>query len=314
LIFREYALDPTALDSWDVFKDITNRFGFEHGRLISRFPEKWEKEVLKACGDLGDVEKKKIALRLRQFGRQKLVDFDRAFNSKRTWLNNALEEHKRQPFQAIIADNSKAKRKDIISPTDVEETHPLIRIGRGGEIQRRAEDLAECCQLLLENSTEVILVDPYFDPSRRKWTRPLGHFLMCAEKGKTLSRFEYHLKAHAAGAWFSDECERQFSKNLSEHREVRFLLWEDEEDPLDLHSRLVLTDVGVMKIDRGLDEDHDGHTLVTVLNDVEREDLWDRYAKRQNKYHLIDEVVVTQGGAKVVKGKGQGKVKGKQKK
>ena len=303
MIFREYALDPTALDSWDVFKDITNRFGFEHGRLISRFPEKWEKEVLKACGDLGDVEKKKIALRLRQFGRQKLVDFDRAFNSKVTWLNNALEEHKRQPFQAIIANDSKAKRKHIISPTNVEETHPLIRIGRGGEIQRRAEELAGCCQLLLEASTEVILVDPYFDPSRRKWTRPLGHFLMCAEKGKTLSRFEYHLKAHAEGSWFSDECERQFSKNLSEHSEVRFLLWEDEEDPLDLHSRLVLTDVGVMKIDRGLDEDHDGNTLVTVLNDVEREDLWDRYAKRQNKYDLIDEIVVTQRGAKVVKGK-----------
>ena len=183
----------------------------------------------------------------------------------------------------------------------------MIRIGRGGEIQRRAEELAECCRPLLENSTEVILVDPYFDPSRRKWTRPLGHFLMCAEKGKTLSRFEYHLKAHAAGEWFSDECERQFSKNLSEHSEVRFLLWEDEEDPLDLHSRLVLTDVGVMKIDRGLDEDHDGNTLVTVLNDVEREDLWDRYAKRQNKYDLIDEIVVTQGGAKVVKGKAKQK-------
>jgi hypothetical protein len=58
-----------------------------------------------------------------------------------------------------------------------------------------------------------------------------------------------------------------------------------------------------MKIDRGLDEDHDGNTLVTVLNDVEREDLWDRYAKRQNKYDLIDEIVVTQRGAKVVKGK-----------
>jgi len=135
-------------------------------------------------------------------------------------------------------------------------------------------------------------------------TRPL--FDGC-RKGRTLSRFEYHLKAHAAGSWFSDECQRQFSKNLSAHSEVRFLLWEDEEDPLDLHSRLVLTDVGVMEIDRGLDEDNDGHTLVTLLNDVEREDLWDRYAKRQNKYHLIDEIVVTQRGAKVVKGKRQQK-------
>ena len=84
-------------------------------------------------------------------------------------------------------------------------------------------------------------------------------------------------------------------------------MWEDEDDPLDLHSRLVLTDVGVMEIDRGLDEDHDGHTLVTLLNDVEREELWDRYVKRQNKYDLIDEIVVTQGGAKVVKGKGKPK-------
>jgi hypothetical protein len=66
-----------------------------------------------------------------------------------------------------------------------------------------------------------------------------------------------------------------------------------------------------MEIDRGLDEDHEGNTLVTLLNDVEREDLWDRYAKRQNKYDLIDEIVVTQGEAKVVKGKGKGKTQQK---
>ncbi len=304
MIFREYALEPAALGSWEVFKDITNRFGFEHGRLISRFPEKWEDEVLKACRDLGDVERKKIALRLRQFRRQKLVESGRSFNFDVAWLKNALDEHLRKPFQAIIADESKTKRKYVISPTDVEETHPLIRIGRGGQIQRTAEDLAECCQLLLESSTEVILVDPYFDPSRAKWTRPLGHFLLCAEKGRTLSRFEYHLRAKAEGEWFRKECEQRFSRHLPQHSEIKFVLWEDENDSLDLHSRLVLTDVGVIKIDRGLDEDPQGRTLVTVLNDVEREDLWTFYANRKNKYALIDEIIVSPGKATRVKGKG----------
>jgi hypothetical protein len=59
LILQEYAVEPAAIAGWDKFRYITEKFGFDHGRLISRYPEDWEERVLHACSGLRDVGKKK---------------------------------------------------------------------------------------------------------------------------------------------------------------------------------------------------------------------------------------------------------------
>jgi hypothetical protein len=48
-MFHEYALDPACVNDWSTFKHLVDQCGFQHGRLISRFPRKWQKEAIAAA-------------------------------------------------------------------------------------------------------------------------------------------------------------------------------------------------------------------------------------------------------------------------
>ena len=46
---HEYALDPECVNDWSAFKYVVDQCGFEHGRLISRFPGRWERAANTVC-------------------------------------------------------------------------------------------------------------------------------------------------------------------------------------------------------------------------------------------------------------------------
>ena len=41
----EYALEPRLLNNWKDFRYFTEKFSFYEGRLISRFPKRWKRDV-----------------------------------------------------------------------------------------------------------------------------------------------------------------------------------------------------------------------------------------------------------------------------
>src|SRR3954453_22850192 len=90
--------------SWLTFLYLIEKFGFDRGRLISRLPSKWEKKVIQAAKEAGvpDVRMASIVERLRN-AKRLVVDFGRTYDSEKSWIDNALTEHQRAPFHAIIA-------------------------------------------------------------------------------------------------------------------------------------------------------------------------------------------------------------------
>ena len=58
-MFKEFALEPRLLHNWDRFQRFIGLFGVEQGRLIARFPKKWQQMVLDAV-TCGQVEKARI--------------------------------------------------------------------------------------------------------------------------------------------------------------------------------------------------------------------------------------------------------------
>ena len=42
-MFKEYAIEPEALDNWESINLILSSFGWDKGRLISSLPSKWKK-------------------------------------------------------------------------------------------------------------------------------------------------------------------------------------------------------------------------------------------------------------------------------
>src|SRR5262249_3238148 len=104
-MLQEFAVDPEVMTTWQNVRYLSDRFGVEHGRLISCFPRKWQRLVYEACGrhpELGDVEKAKIEVEIRRLG-SKLISTGRPYDGRMAWLENAETEHGRRPFRAIIA-------------------------------------------------------------------------------------------------------------------------------------------------------------------------------------------------------------------
>ena len=101
----EYAVEPQAIgSSWATFRYLIEKFGFDKGRLISQFPKKWFREVYEATAGLPPVQKKRIEEALNQARKNKVVRCGRPYDPDAgDWLHNALTEHKRSPFRAVIA-------------------------------------------------------------------------------------------------------------------------------------------------------------------------------------------------------------------
>ena len=63
-MLKEYALQPELLSSWSVCRDLFEKYGYGRGRVIARYPRRWERMVLDALNVCMPVEKLKIVERL----------------------------------------------------------------------------------------------------------------------------------------------------------------------------------------------------------------------------------------------------------
>jgi hypothetical protein len=263
-MLHEFALDPEVMTSWPTVRFLSNMFGVEHGRLISRFPKKWQKLVIEACDrrpELMPVEKKTIIEKMLQLG-LKTVSTGRSYDPTKGWLENAETEHILRPFRAIISSTNPRRHRFILDVEDLDEAVGLWNVPREGKVSRNAQAMASCLTLLFQMSRSILFVDPHFTPEPR-FRKPLIQFLQVASDvtqrtGRRFERIEYHLKWKYDIDIFVDECRRLLLPHLPDGCEITLFRWSRREFGEDLHARYVLTDMGGIRFDHGLDEGSEG--------------------------------------------------------
>ncbi len=68
----EYAVDPKAIATdWKTFRFVFGLFGFEKGRLISRFPRNWFEEVYNAVRETEKLDPANMDVRIRNLDKIK---------------------------------------------------------------------------------------------------------------------------------------------------------------------------------------------------------------------------------------------------
>lgn len=279
-MLHEYALDPGVLYNFDKVRYFLEKFGVHRGRLISRFPRKWKRMVYEACATCGDVEKKRIEESLISAA-LKLIKTSRSYDDSLAWLINAEKQHGTKPFHAIISnENPRDIPEVLIADAVSEETTPLLIVKREACVPRSAEVLAKLVQPLLQISSEVLFVDPHFDPTKKRFCKTLSHFLMALDGNEKVSRIEYHLGDDLEATYFKTECMKYIPRILPKNRAITFVRWKQHENnPGDqLHPRYILTNLGGIRIDVGLDEGEEGETTDISLLD------WPLYQQRWKDY------------------------------
>ncbi|WJW74717.1 hypothetical protein QVG61_09405 [Thiohalobacter sp. IOR34] len=292
-MLNEYALEPEALgESWDRFRFLVSLFNVENGRVISRFPKKWTKMVYEAASGLSPLNRKRVEESLRHINR-KLVASGRPYSGEKNWMENAISQHEQRPFKAIIARENATGAEYIVPADDVDENHPLLKVSREKAVRRTARELAAAVADILQNSKEILFLDPHFKPTRPKWISVLREFLQAAVSGKhRVVRCEYHFqwKDEFTCDEFHRHCDR-LRGDIPKGICVRFVGWREKEDGERFHARYVLTDIGGVRFDVGLDHQVDGENQTTDVGLLDRGLYEKRWSDLQSETAAFDFVI-----------------------
>lgn len=280
-MFHEFALDPEVLKTWPAFRYLTDQFGMSHGRLISRFPNKWKKAVYEACESASPIDKSRIEEGLRRID-PKLYASGREYDSACQWIVNASRSHAEHPFRAII---TTAERSGANGATDHESISDNTECWLPGlaPVRRQAAEMAAAAEKLLKSSAEIIFVDQHFSCAARHG-RPLAAFLEVALQGAVIKRLEYHVGCNNKSAdWFREALGRQVKHlNLPAGIPLTFYRWNEKPGGEEFHARYILTELGGLRFDVGLDDADDDRSLQTT--DVTAVDL-ETHCQRRSEYH-----------------------------
>ncbi|HAM50980.1 MAG TPA: hypothetical protein DCP92_09945 [Nitrospiraceae bacterium] len=291
----EFALDPGILSNFHSVRYFLEKFGVHRGRLIARFPRKWKKMVYEACAACRDVERKKIEESLINAD-VKFVSSSRDYDGNLSWLNNAEDQHTLKPFRAIITDSNPRAIDAVLIADELTEVTPLWNVPREIVVPRRATDLARHMRPLLQISSEILFVDPHFNPNERRYQETLKHFVQAIGKNDEVLRIEYHLSAEYERApstdFFQRACRLQITCLLPVGMRIKFKRWRQIEGGETLHPRYILTDKGGVRVEHGLDEGEDGETTdISILDLPVYQQRWRDYHESP-AFELVDEITI----------------------
>jgi len=303
-MLKEYAVEPECLNNWQTFRYLIEQFGIPHGRLVSQFPKKWEKQVYTACSSFTFRQKKQLEDELKRLKKNGLVRSGREYDNSKKWISNALSQTDRnQPFHAIIVDSLADPPAGVLVAGEITNTDLLWKTDHEVRVERTVDALGNVITGLLKISDRIIFVDKMFDPASERWRDLLARFIALAntDRRKPLI-LEYHTKIdndeygkpeNERIQDFQDESCRFLAHLIPEELSLKIVRWDRHHRGDFFHERCILTDKGGIRIDWGLDTGKPGETtLVSLMSDDVWKQSWANFQVGAKTFEFVDEVVV----------------------
>ena len=253
----EYAVEPQAIgSSWQNFRYLIEKFGFDRGRLISRFPKKWEREVYDAAAQMKPIERSRLEIALTQAKQTKFIRSGRPYDpALGTWLQNAIAQHAVSPFHAIIAEQNPAAIGGVVTVDEADEHHPLMVSAHTWDVERVGTSLAIAMRPLLTSAKIVLFVDRFFDLSKARYQETLKACLDAIHaSGGERVRCEIHFCDHdnrPTLEYVEREAHKWIRGVLPSGMSLALYSWKEQTGGADFHARYLLTDVGGINVEAG---------------------------------------------------------------
>lgn len=252
-MLHEFAVEPALLGDWHNFHYLHEKFGVPRARLISEFPKKWRRMVYEAAGNFSEMQRKILEEWLADKS-SFLIASGRPYHFTDDWLQSAEAAHQEKPFRAILARGNPRNQRHIISAeTPITEKNPLFYCTTESKIPKTSAGIVSACKILLQNTHELIFIDPYFFKGKnyasRKfaWGEPFEALLKCLSG---VNHIKYVTSPSPSGETqefrrkiIEDELPRHIPKNMK----IEFAFSNN------LHNRYMLSDIGGLKFPHGFD-------------------------------------------------------------
>lgn len=288
----EYAISPKLFSNPANLGLLFQAFEAGSGRLISDYPRrKWihyVKEYIKQSIQEESEQRAWIEL-LIKLEKEKNVLVERQGSlwddqNKDGWIANVINEHHRRPFRAILNDKTITSEPDILCIDVSMYSDSKWKVPSTRSVPRRAFDIVQSVSKLIDMSNSLILIDRNFDPSEGAFLKVLVAFADYIIKVRThqpkiqqikfVTTYE-DFKTKETQDRFERRCKEILPEMLPSGSEVKFYLKVKNL----LHPRFVLTNIGCVLFDWGLDEG-DREVLLSRLSVDDFQKEWAQWDKQ----------------------------------
>lgn len=299
-LWKEYAIEPSLFANFHLGNEILAGIGIDNGRIVGAVPKKWSRRV-REVGLANNRPGDQLRLIERLNGlRPAIFARDYQYDGTRPWIDQALECHAHVPFDGILASGTHANAVVTdVSPGVFDQ--PCWENERKLDVPRSSNEIAEALSRILAHARDVIIVDAYFNPAvalpQGKWLRPISAIGSKLRVDGQLARFEVHaLSSHhdpwAAGL-FSIHCRNNLAGAVPRGLSLNAMLWKERTGGVQFHERLIVTDIGGVVVDPGIDDGPAGETYtLRLINKQEIPNYLAKFVPATAPYDLVESEVV----------------------
>jgi hypothetical protein len=146
-------------------------------------------------------------------------------------------------------------------------------------------------------ASEVLLIDPYFTPGKAKFMNVIKCFLQFSVQEVPLTRIEIHSEYDFENdpelSEWQELCRTALAPLIPKELKIKVIRWTEKFGGEKIHARYVLTNLGGLRYETGLDEGNTGETTdVSILDKTLFERRWDNYQRATAAFDFADEVEI----------------------
>ncbi len=286
-MLHEYAVEPELVATWSERRSgryFREKFGLGSPRIMSRYPpQNWERLVWEARRD--DSERKRMEELIRRLSEVMVTRHGAEWNPHESWLQNALNEHRRIPFHAILVRSNGASHRNVLVADELDEHTSLWSVPHE-TIPRTAEAIAGTVRDLLRMAADIVFVDPHFAPQRSRYTRVLAACLTAslderlAREQPTVHIFTEADSKNGTRQYFEEHCRTRLPRMLPRRQRVTISRLTERSEGEKLHNRYILTEFGGVGFPAGLDAKRGATDDPWLLTREQHRRRWPQYASR----------------------------------
>ncbi len=277
-----YAIDPKAPEDLKDIKSMFEQFGLSNGRFIANFPEDWIRMVNEHVQHLQGLDRSRYT-RLLELHKDALLSVSLDFRRAKSWVENANEaKESRKGIYRVLGANP--------NPFGIETLQKFLweddseNKSRGAHIPMTCEAYTKAIGPLLQHSTEIHLVDQFFQLRRSNGEMHKGrasvlcNFFIEAEKSNRCEIFKIHFKreSHFSKSFQESQIEDDLNEICDISNLSKLAIEYDLHDEIG-HGRYIFSVKGGLHFDHGFEPLRDKTNHVHWLSKAELEPILRRY-------------------------------------
>jgi len=306
-MIQEYAIDPESLVTWArdrlACRHIKDNFGIGTPRIMSDFPKlkNWRKQLRIAATSLDDTSRSNLEELFKLLIEKTVTRSGCEYDGNDLWIDNVEKENKRHLFKAILATDNPNNNEQVLLSDEVGDWPAKLWDAPDRLTAKRDMlSMTNILRPLLQKSTEILFVDPFFRADEYRFREPVCAFLresINCSIYPTKQRVEIHVSADYRNSppadYFKKECLAKLPQKIPKNLELKIRRWKQKPDREKLHNRYILTELGGVSFGIGLDSGQKGETdEVNLLSRDQWWLRWNQYGKDTREFELDIEFLV----------------------